>query len=1281
MIDKSNFKALLEHLNFEKNGKVYTKDFGHNEAYLKVDFDKKQLVYPEDKGFVINERQTCNFSSNENFVVFECVYRLLEKGYKPEHIELEPKWKVGRGASGGRADILIYNQEKKPLLLIECKTFDKEFKKAWKEMESDGGQLFSYAQQIQQTEFLCLYASSFDTKNQEIIVQQRVVSHTDNPKIISQLSNKIKVKSFKEAANLKQRFQVWKEVYQSESTESGIFEDNMLPYQIGKSKYTLADDTKPLTSEDKKGKYHLFRTILRQHNIARRETAFEVLINLFLCKIVDEEENPTDLKFRWKGIAYDNYYDFVDRLQELYKIGMNKFLKEEITYVSNKEIDDAFWTVKNDRNATKKTIQDYFRQLKFFSNNAFSFISINNEKQFIRNVKVLVDILKMWETLRLKSDKQDQFLGDMFEYFLDNSIKQSEGQFFTPLPICKFIVMSLPLETMIQQTNEPLKAIDYACGAGHFLTEYGHQIKPLVEQYKTVEPSVYYQNIVGIEKEDRLAKVAKVAAYMHQQNDIQIIENDALDNLSEIKQNSFDVLVANPPFAVKGFLQTLDEEQQETYDLLKTTELNSNTNNIQCFFLERVKQLLSPNGVVGVVVPSSILSNSDNTHVVTREIILQHFDIVSLVELGSNTFGKTGTNTVVLFLRRKGQNPSQAEHFYNRSLDFFEGIKSGDAALNEYRDLHFIQQYCNHIEVAYEDYKAFLNIQQETANSRGVLLKRLYDTYDIFKDYKTHFDKSTDIKNLKKKKHYKDLSAADKTELLNKRFINYLMTIERDKLYYFMLALSNPQQVLIVKTPSDNKSAKKFLGYEWSGSKGSEGIKYYGGETVYDITTPMFDPNNPQNTEKINYLIQQNFNGTPVADLPDTCTYADLTDMLDFSRVDFNKALMLSPKRKIKIETKWEIVKLEEIVKVLIGGTPPRKNQSYFEGNNLWVSISEMNGQIITSTKEKITEEAIKKSNVKLIPKGTTLLSFKLSIGKVAIAGTDLYTNEAIAGLIPIKSNILDNYLFQLFKANFIDLNLMGNKAFGKSLNSKILRERVKIPLPPLNIQQKIVEECEVIDNQVAAAEAEVLKGKAEIEEMVSSVNSDSYKLIDLTTKIGSGATPRGGENAYKESGITLIRSQNVYDGYFLTKGLAFIDEVQAKKLDNVTVKSGDVLLNITGASVARCCVVEDKYLPARVNQHVAIIRPNEKIHSKYLQSILVSKAYKDQLLTIAGTSATREALTKDQIQNFKIPVPSLETQATLLKAIEKIEARIKASETIIASASDEKAAVMKKYL
>jgi type I restriction enzyme S subunit len=152
--------------------------------------------------------------------------------------------------------------------------------------------------------------------------------------------------------------------------------------------------------------------------------------------------------------------------------------------------------------------------------------------------------------------------------------------------------------------------------------------------------------------------------------------------------------------------------------------------------------------------------------------------------------------------------------------------------------------------------------------------------------------------------------------------------------------------------------------------------------------------------------------------------------------------------------------------------------------------------------------------------------------------------------------------------------------------------------------------------------------------------------------KIGSGATPLGGEAAYKASGISLIRSLNVHDSGFKHKDLAFIDDVQAELLSNVNVEPNDVLLNITGASVARCCTVPDSVLPARVNQHVSILRPiNQVIHSRFLHYLLISPQVKARLLRAGDAGSTRQALTKGLLQEFHVEFP------TSLKEQERIVA------------------------
>ena len=189
-------------------------------------------------------------------------------------------------------------------------------------------------------------------------------------------------------------------------------------------------------------------------------------------------------------------------------------------------------------------------------------------------------------------------------------------------------------------------------------------------------------------------------------------------------------------------------------------------------------------------------------------------------------------------------------------------------------------------------------------------------------------------------------------------------------------------------------------------------------------------------------------------------------------------------------------------------------------------------------------------------------------------------------------------------------------------------------------------------------------------------------KLKNVTTKIGSGATPRGGKASYQDDGISLIRSMNVHDGEFEYKDLAHITDDQAKQLSNVVVELHDVFINITGASVARSCVVPDDILPARVNQHVCIIRClGEKLNYTFACNMFLNSSFKTVLLAIGESSgATRQAITKQQLENLEVILPPIELQkrfADFIKCVDK-------SKLIIQNSLDEletlNKALMQKY-
>ena len=164
-------------------------------------------------------------------------------------------------------------------------------------------------------------------------------------------------------------------------------------------------------------------------------------------------------------------------------------------------------------------------------------------------------------------------------------------------------------------------------------------------------------------------------------------------------------------------------------------------------------------------------------------------------------------------------------------------------------------------------------------------------------------------------------------------------------------------------------------------------------------------------------------------------------------------------------------------------------------------------------------------------------------------------------------------------------------------------------------------------------------------------------KLRDICSKIGSGATPRGGKDSYKESGIPIIRSQNVLDWAFNSNGLAFLDENQAAVLSNAEVMPGDILINITGDSVARACRVPSEYVPARVNQHVAIVRVNDKANASFVLSWL--QANKSLLLKLASSGATRNALTKSMLDNLDISLPTIDVQNQIAVIIDALQSEI----------------------
>ncbi|EAL5402056.1 restriction endonuclease [Campylobacter coli] len=1040
MITKDNLKQVLENLGFKNKNENYVKTI--NNYTLLIDYKSQSINYPKE--IKIHDKTTSNFSHPENFVVFECVHRLLEKGYKAEHLELEPKWNLGRDKKGGKADILVKDNEKNPYLIIECKTTDSknsEFIKEWNRMQEDGGQLFSYFQQEKGVKYLCLYASDFSDK---LEYKNYIIQAYDNEEY---LKEKELQNSYKKSNNNIELFKTWKESYELQYFKQGIFEANVNAYKILEITPTF-DNLKELKEE---GKYHEFAKILRKHNISGKENAFDKLVNIFLCKIYDETFNKNNLKFGYFGVMADTYANMQDRLMWLYKEAMKEFLGEKITFVSNEDIEKDFKQLKI--KTLKEVMQNYIKELKFYSNNDFAFLEVHNKELFLKNALVLKEIVELFANYKLTQNSTNQFLGNLFELFLQKGMKQDEGQFFTPIQICEFIMYSLPLHEMLSKSSKALRVIDYACGAGHFLNTYANELKRYLTEDELKE---HYKNIYGIEKEYRLSKVSKVSSAMYGQNEINILYADALasfelantNNLEgekakpQIESNSFDLLIANPPYSVKGFLETLSDKSKNTYKLFND-DINMETNNsIECFFCERANQILNDNAKAAIILPSSIL-NKDSIYKNTREILFQNFDFIAIVELGNQTFGATGTNTIILFLRKK-ETFKQENHLISQDYSLIkERIEAENLKDNESFYQNYLSAYCDFRKFDKELYSNFLN---------GNLDSKLTEL-EAFKDYRNAFRQTSDYKRLKESKIYKE--SKDKQDLEDKAFLAYAQAIEKDKLLYFSLSLN--QEVLIIKSPSDIKEQKKFLGYEWSNRKGDEGLK----ELHEPYLSPLFERGNPQNETKLNTLIYKSFLNTLDVipqELQIYATKARLVDMMDFEKVEFNKAISLNPSNSTQSEmsnpfanSKYELVRLGDIIidnlKSKIKVKEAKENITgkypfFTSGTNIY----------------RYDEYLIEGKNIFLSTGGNAIVQF--------YNGKSSYSTDTYA-LKSNNENYIDTYfLYILLKQleNFINCFLF--KGSGLKHLQKTELKSLKIPLPPLEIQKQIVAECEKVEEQ-----------------------------------------------------------------------------------------------------------------------------------------------------------------------------------------------------------------------
>ena len=1286
-IKKSDIKELIGLLGFkpqEGDKDIHYKNYpSHKNYVLKVDFEQEKIDYGTK--IKLGDLTTSNFENSENFVVLEGVDRVLEKGYAPDKLSLEHKWPMGRKEKG-KLDILVMDKDDKAYLMIECKTWGDEYEKEKKKMQRDGGQLFSYFQQDKAAQYLCLYASR--------VIDGKIEFVNDIVKVDE---------AWKELDNQKEIFDHWNKNFK----DNGIFEEWANAYDI-EIKSLTRGRLKELTEEDSGRIYNQFAEILRHNVVSDKPNAFNKIFNLFLCKIVDEDRKPNEeLKFQW--LETDTNEDLQKRLSDLYKQGMKEYLTKEVTDYNDEQVEEKLYALDA---AVRDQIREMFTRVRLHKNNEFAFKEVFDEKSFEENADVVREVVELLQPYQIRYGHKQQFLGDFFELLLSTGIKQEAGQFFTPVPVAKFIISSLPLRELIKQKIENDEThflpyiIDYAAGSGHFLTESMDEVQNIINEIDESKqrPSVKrnlsswkinpfdwaYDYVYGIEADYRLVKTAKVSCFLNGDGLANVIHADGLDHfqksidykgkLKEVSKEDqkdngvFDVLIANPPYSVSAFKNTL-KNGEDSFVLFN--RLTDDSSEIECLFIERTKQLLKPGGWAGIILPSSILSNS-GIYTDAREIILKYFDIKAIAEFGSNTFMATGTNTVTLFLERRANNDWKKVE--TAIKNFFD--KPKEATVNGIE-----KAFAKYVDEVFEDIALQDYISLVSKKPNEVISKTELST-----DYKAWFNGLTEIKNLKKKhkntldrlkaklkKEKDDTKKVDvkkeieKLEIdqpneIDKLFYQKIFAKEQDKMLYFFLA--QPQQTVLIKV-GEKQAEKDFIGYEFSSRRGHEGIKMYRDENGKP-TTKLYDDDNHLNEEKANSYVYRAFLGKQKdieESLRSNLTAFDLTELIDFKKLSFEKAISINAKKKVKVVSKWPVHKLgDKLITLLDERRKPVTKRDRKKGPYPYYGAT----GIIDYVADYIFDEE------RLILLGEDGAKWGSKENSAFIVSGKYWVNNHAHILKVNEELIYDQYLVEVL--NQYDLSGYITGLNVPKLNQHNLLQ-IRVPLPPKTVQEKIITEIESVEQKEKTGREKVESLRQDISTVINRASGTPTKLKVITSKVGSGATPKGGNSSYQSSGISLIRSQNIYDYGFVKKGLAFINEDQAKKLDNVTVEKNDVLFNITGASIARCCIVPKEYLPARVNQHVSIIRTNDKALPKYVQMVLVSAEYKSQLLQIGEGATSRQAITKQQLEEFKIPVPSITEQQKIVDEINKLETEITEIENELASMDEQKEQILKKHL
>jgi type I restriction-modification system DNA methylase subunit len=817
---------------------------------------------------------------------------------------------------------------------------------------------------------------------------------------------------------------------------------------------------------------------------------------------------------------------------EYYKEGIQKYEKEKflenLEYIKFSKLIE-YVKIPEKENNIKNVFDDFLWKEVLSKHPKFKDVFEDGKKSFIKESKTIKKIVISLSSIDFNNYDYD-ILGEAYESIFVDAIfgaggnKKSElGQFFTPPKVKNLLVKMV--NPKLKENGEIESVMDPASGTGGILNTIIKHFKQFEKSNKISSKELRKQlikNIYGIEIKGKIYNLCLSNMLI---NTGEILPNViCADSIRKFHNIKVDNIVANPPFSVTinydellsslGSLEILDN-----YIPIKTGGKNS-----EILFLQMMIHCLNINGrCASVMLDGQKLYGSSSGYDKVREYLMKSCDLQEVILCPAGTFTSTASKTCILFFTKKKERKDVVEitgkkrilkfckkhstkkvNFYDFNPDtekkhFIKEVDINEISANNY-SLNYTEYGIEEEEIKDEEGIEWFELKEicEFKNGKGIKKDTLNNgEYPVIgggkkplgfhneynRNENTILCSSSGANSGYISKYKSKIWASDCFSIKSK---NNNILLEQ-YLYYYLICIQHKIYTL-----------QNGAGQPHVYSKDLEKIK---------IPIPSLEKQN-KIVENLKKLFENKYNLQNVVDYYENNNifkllldekYNIFEKLVDwqYQSIELSKQIKFFKQKQSNYlylinETDNEQKTLGEICEINIGGTPRRDNQDYWKnGNNIWVSVRELNDNIIVDSTEKITDIGVNKSNVKLIPKNTILFSFKLSIGKIAISGCDLYTNEAIAGLIIKENQVIMKYLYFILK----EINTFSSKGCigGGSLNKSSL-SKIKISVPSLECQKEIIKYCENNDKLIKKLEKEIENNKKQAQEFITNILKSNLK-------------------------------------------------------------------------------------------------------------------------------------------------------------------------------------------